>query len=85
MKTDNSGPAFPEGQKWQTTDYYGRIQDNSRGVLRRGITRRQYLAALAMQALTTNPEYSFKNWPHDLAAESYKIADAMLDFERDEV
>lgn len=71
MSNNNGGPAFPlprHTRKYcdKTNDY---IQDD-------GMTLRDYFAAKAMQGLLANSEVQATH--AEFAAESYKMADAML-------
>ena len=48
-----------------------------------GITRRDWLAGLAMQAIITNYEDWYVDWPEekggpDVASESYRMADLLI-------
>jgi glutathione synthase/RimK-type ligase-like ATP-grasp enzyme len=73
-KIDDGGKAFPQSVSPQSN----------------GMTRRQYLAGLAMQGFIINPtawirdssqKFSFQ---YKMAYESYSVADAMIAFEKQE-
>lgn len=77
---NNGGPAFPE---------LGNVGHNSDWQSESGMTLRDYFAAKALQGLCANPGGPFQandmnGWAivncelDDIAAESYKLADAML-------
>lgn len=70
-KTDG-GPAFPR----PAGDYNGTRHGNGAQV---GISKRDYFAAKAMQAiLPTITEFPDENWRIGVALDSYAMADAML-------
>ncbi len=49
-----------------------------------GMTRRQWLAGLAMKGMQANPDAREHSWMH-IAEWAYKQADCMLEFERREL
>jgi len=83
VKEDNSGPAFP-GSADNENDYPRTSIPTRLEFL--GMTRRQWLAGLAMQGIL-----SFQGGvlvkpdkPADVAVKAYAMADAMLRFEAEE-
>jgi hypothetical protein len=45
----NGGPAFPEGESWVSTDISGNQTSHDHGVLRRGMTLRDWFTGQALQ------------------------------------
>ena len=54
------------------------------GTFSQGMTRRQWLAGLAMQSIV-NTEGPTRNFAKQYAEWSYSIADAMIEYEKNEV
>lgn len=85
--TDNLS-AFPHGEKWETIEPGKGRTVNSRGVLEKGMTLRDYFAAKAMQSICAGEgarmvadrdgRYNETNWAEIVAKNSYEFADAML-------
>ena len=85
MAIKNGGPAFPEGERWTTTDLAGAVSEHSKGPLRRGMSLRDYFAGQALAGwgevhheiatvLRGGPYYRATG----MAEAAYEIADAML-------
>ncbi len=62
---DNSGPAFPNTK-----------ENDSVGYGHRGMTKREYFAAMALQGLLANPSTILKQ--ADIPELSFEYADAMI-------
>lgn len=70
MSKDNGGPAYPLPDK---DGFCGEGCGD-------GMTLRDYFAAKAMQAMVSTHSYETGGWPMDnVAAQSYDVADAMLE------
>lgn len=82
-KIDTGGPAFPEGESWTSTDLAGNRTEHAKGVLRLGMTLRQYYAGQALAGLMAYPDdtkLDFKEW----ANSAFSFADAMIAHEKGE-
>ena len=71
---DDGGPAFPVFWNQNTPGELCALP---------GVTRRQWLAGLAMQGLLANPE-TWKIGEVSFQDQAYHIADAMIQFEKSE-
>jgi len=74
MSNKNGGPAFPSGESYYTTDLSGNRTRHGKSPQYKGMTLRDYFAAMAMQAKCTD---GYSSWKY-LAQDAYRIADAML-------
>ena len=79
-RKDESGSAFPVSRVIEQLHPADEIALRQIERLN-GVTRRQWLAGLAMQGLLGNPTYRIARI---LAEESYLIADALLAYEQEE-
>jgi hypothetical protein len=80
---DDGGPVYPTSVYSLSQDGSEQISDACFRVV--GMTRRQWLAGMAMQALITAVcQQQITVHPDMIAKDSYDYADAMLEFERQE-
>ena len=78
----NDEPAFPvnfaNDTEWDMEDPFGRSIPEKSNSQYTGITKRDYFAAKAMQAMLSSPNCPMRVRESELAAQAYLTADAMI-------
>lgn len=79
MSTKDGGPAFPQGEKYSTTDLAGNRTDCSKAALHPGLSLRDYFAAAALpKVIAFDRNRGMIETPEESARIAYQYADAML-------
>ena len=75
----DGGPAFPQGESYDTTDYVGHVTNHRKGALKPGMSLRDWFAGRAMQGIVSALHAGIR--PVDVPAmvqDAYELADAMI-------